>query len=414
VDPPRDITLPEPGSTTARRVLGESLRRTLSDLMRMPLGRFRSHVFDDFSDIRAVLESLIRERQLGLVLSVLRRPTHATLIRCLQSELWGQGDVGKLDAWLTELSALTAFELAACGALPPEGLRLRQRPARLLSIPQNAELVIDARYRLGFRPGQLVLQNGGESVTLELDALDAARLPEGVSLSRPYFTIADAIQLACADNNPLSDIEAHPDKSGNRIDLGEQPPELWVKTLRDALELVDRYLPELGAEIRLVMQALVPVGYDPARHLSASYAEAIGVAYLTLHPDLMTMTEALIHEFSHNKLNALWNQAPVLENAFAPLYSSPVRPDPRPLHGVLLAVHAFVPVARLYEHMLQERDPLAEHSGFSNRFHEIVKGNHEGTETLLEHARPTPSGQSVLDELERWDRHFASARAEGA
>lgn len=415
MQPPRDITLPDAGSTTARQILGEGLRGTLRDVMRMPLGRFRSQVFDDFSDVRAVLDRLIRERELGAVLSVLRRPTHATLVRCLQAELWEGGDVGKLDAWLTELTALTAFELAARDALPPEGLRLRERPARLLSIAQNVELDVDARYRLGFRPGQLVLQSGAETVTLELEALDATRLPEGVQLSRPYHAIVNDLELACADNNPLADVEAHPDKLGNRIDLGGQPIARWVQALRDALDLVDRYLPALGEEIRLVMQTLVPVGYDQERHLSASYAEAIGVAYLTLHPDLMTMAEALIHEFSHNKLNALWNLGPpLLENAFAPLYASPVRPDPRPLHGILLAVHAFVPVARLYERMIEEHDPLAERPAFQQRYRQIARGNHEGTLTLLEHARATPDGQAVLEELERWDRHFAPVRSEAS
>src|SRR6185503_20664745 len=96
--------------------------------------------------------------------------------------------------------------------------------------------------------------------------------------------------------------------------------------------------------------------------LSASYQEAIGTIYMTLHPSLMTMTEALIHEFSHNKINALFEIDDVLENAWSPLYASPVRPDPRPLHGVLLAVHAFLPVARLYEALIQAREPAAQHA----------------------------------------------------
>ena len=109
--------------------------------------------------------------------------------------------------------------------------------------------------------------------------------------------------------------------------------------------------------MRLLMQLLLPVGFDRERHLSASYAEAIGAAYLSLHPDGMTMAEALIHEFSHNKINALARLEPLLENGDGARFGSPLRPDPRPLHGVLLAVHAFVPVARLYERMIEAADP---------------------------------------------------------
>jgi HEXXH motif-containing protein len=117
----------------------------------------------------------------------------------------------------------------------------------------------------------------------------------------------------------------------------------------------------------------------------------------------MTMTEALVHEFSHNKLNALFELDDVLDNAFSPLVRSPVRPDPRPLHGVLLAVHAFVPVARLYEKMREAGDERATEA----RFAEIVRINREGTEVLQAHARPTAIGKGLMDELDRWDRHFA-------
>ena len=131
------------------------------------------------------------------------------------------------------------------------------------------------------------------------------------------------------------------------------------------------------------MQQLVPVGYDPEAHLSASYREAIGTIYLTLHPQPMTMTEALIHEFSHNKLNALFELDPVLDNAFWPLYASPVRPDPRPLHGVLLAAHAFVPVAEMYFRMIDQGAPETQTHGFDERLRQIVAKNHDAL-TVLE------------------------------
>ncbi len=415
VEPPRDLTLPDAGSTTSRRLLGQHLRQTLSRLLDLPLGRFRSQIFDDFADVRGVIERLLREKKAGLVFSILRRPTHSTLVHSLDLELWGGGDVARLDNWLAELTALWAFELSAAGELPPDGLRLRQRPDRLLSITANLELRLDPRWRVGFEPRVLVLERDSDRVELDFDTLESSTgpWPDGVEVSRPYHRIADGLLLACADNNPLASVEAHPDKSGNQLDLGGRSPGEWTASLGRSLELVDEHLPELASEIRLVMQTLIPVGYDAERHLSASYAEAIGTAYLSLHPDQMTMTEALVHEFSHNKLNALWSLDEVLVNAFSPLYSSPVRPDLRPLHGIMLAVHAFIPVARLYERMLEAGHALSKHSSFEQRFQQIVKGNHEGIQTLLDNAKPTQVGQGVLDELERWDRHFAAVVAPG-
>jgi HEXXH motif-containing protein len=74
---------------------------------------------------------------------------------------------------------------------------------------------------------------------------------------------------------------------------------------------------------------------------------------------------------------------------------------------VLLAVHAFVPVARLYEKMREAGDPRAEGS----RFADIIRINREGTEVLQASARATAVGRGLMDELVRWDEHFARLRA---
>jgi HEXXH motif-containing protein len=412
LEPLRDLTLPAPGSTSVRRLLGAYLRRVLADLLRLPIGRFRSQPFDDFALVRAIIERLLRARRPGPVFSMLRRPTHSTLIRCLHAELWGAGDVDKLDRWLAELTALLAFELAESGELPPDGLRLRERPARLVSIGANLAIHLDSRWRLGFKPGRLVLESDAERVDLEIAALSAGSLapPEGVVVEQPYHPIRNGLVLACVDNNPLAAIEAHPDKSGNELSLGAHPIGAWTDALGNALVLIETHLPELAAELCLVMQTLMPVGHVAEQHLSASYAEAIGTAYFSLHPDPMTMAEALVHEFSHNKLNALLALDGLLENAFAPLFTSPVRPDPRPLHGLLLAVHAFVPVARLYEMMIERGHPLSQRDAFRQRLVQIVAGNHEATTSLREHARLSAVGAALLDELSGWDQHFARFR----
>mgnify|MGYP002403863535 CR=1 FL=1 len=110
------------------------------------------------------------------------------------------------------------------------------------------------------------------------------------------------------------------------------------------------------------------------------------------------MVEAIVHEFSHNKLGALLELDPVLHNAFEPLFASPVRPDPRPLHGVLLAVHAFMAVEALYRALRENGHPASFGPGFESRFEAIVRGNREGLETL-ENAEPTAAGARVLAEL---------------
>ncbi len=406
---PFDITVPSPDSTTAKQWFGRYLRDTLSQLAAFPMGRFDARTFDSFADVRAHVGALGRAGNLGLVFSILRRPAVSTLVRCLNSELYGAGDVRKLDDWLSELTTLLLFELAVAGELPPGGVLLPARPRVIHSASSRVRITVDDSARLGFLPGHLVLDRAGQRTEIDVDVLSTgADADPAVTVDHPYVPIVDDLCLAMADNNPLSEFEAHPEKSGNSIDLGRREASEWVAVLRRAVDLIDEFLPEVGRELRLVMHTFVPVGFDAERHVSASYAEAIGTAYLSLHPDVLTMTEAVVHEFSHNKLNLVWAADPVLQNAFSPLYGSPVRPDPRPLHGVMLAVHAFVPVALLYERMFEARHALVQSDAARKRFEAIVGGNREGTRTLLENARPTEVGRAILDELGRWDAHFAA------
>ncbi len=148
------------------------------------------------------------------------------------------------------------------------------------------------------------------------------------------------------------------------------------------------------------LQRLVPVGYHAERHFSASYREAPGVVYLTLHPSLLTLAEAIVHETQHGKLNVLrWFDA-VLMNGDNTWSKSPVRPDLRPLWGVLLAVHAFVPVAALHLVLAEQNHPLSHGEPFARRRAEVLAANEHGLSTLRELALPTEVGKRVLGGLE--------------
>jgi hypothetical protein len=343
--PPRDLTIPEPGSTTARDILSHAIGRLLRELR--PL--LRAHAASAPGDVAAVEASLSGLSEVAPLVSVLRRPHVGGLVRALRAMRPGDGE-----ALLVELLATLAGDLAHLGAIAP--VALRRRPARIVSPLTN-------------RDG--------------------------------YHVVEDDVLFALVDNNPLAMQEAHPHKDGNAIDLGGRAIETWLAARRGARALVATHLPDLRAEMSLYLQQIVPVGFFEDRHLSASYREVIGTIYLSLHPSPMTMVEAIIHEFQHNKLNALFESDDVLENAHEPLYASPVRPDPRPLHGVLLAVHAFLPVARLYERLIASGS-----TELDARFRDILRINREGTEVLLAHARPTAVGKGVLDELARWHAHF--------
>jgi HEXXH motif-containing protein len=394
---PRDLTLPEPGSTTARAVLSQAMGRLLRDLASAPQQAPAGARAE-----AAVLQQLVREAlatRRGPLASALRRPTVGGLLRCLRSH-----HLPDREAVFVELVAALAFDLALSRALP-RPVRLSRFPARLLSIPSRLALAVGEGTRaLVFEDGRVTAEHGGSAAVVDLGRPISAG---PLRVERPYHAISGDMVLALADNNPLALVEAHPDKSGNAIDLGSRGAGEWTAALAAALGRIERHLPDLRAEMDLFVAQVVPVGWDAVKHLSASYQEVVGTVYMTLHPSGMTLSEALIHEFSHNKLNALLDLDPVLENALGSLHASPVRPDPRPLQGVLLAVHAFLPVARLYEQMIASGDPEAQPETFRERFAEIRRINHEGASLLLAEGRPTRAGEGLLGEIRRWDEHYA-------
>ncbi|MDI1443163.1 HEXXH motif-containing putative peptide modification protein [Polyangium sp. 6x1] len=406
IEPPEDLTIPAPGSETAKGVLSRALGRLVPELFVVGQGVALSP--EARADL-AVFQALTRDvagKNPGSLPSVLRRTAMGTLVRCLRTPRPDS------EAHVRELVGVFLLHLARASALPR---RIRQKapPRQLVSTTAGISIGLpeDTRAVVFENEGKIVVERAEGVHTLSLQALEAqppgySAARGGVTVSRPFFPIDGGTVLALVDTNPLAMVEAHPDKEGNAIDLGGKDVAEWTTSLAAALDLVREHLPDLRGEIELFVQQIVPVGYHAEKHLSASYQEAIGTIYMSLHPSLMTMAEAVIHEFSHNKINALFEIDSVLENAFSPLYTSPVRPDPRPLHGVLLAVHAFLPVARLYERMIEAGHPLAKAPGFSERFARIRQINAEGAEVVLGNGKPTRVGKAVLDEIQRWHDHY--------
>ena len=328
------------------------------------------------------------------------RWTHvSTLARCISRG--HRRDLAVANEYLT----LVYFELWALGALE-QRVELRDFARRIVTLPRRATWSCPEEVRvLRFEGPQLLgLDADGRTVCTSVrDAVAAGTDPQ---LEASGHSLHGGLTLAMEDNNPIAELEAHPDKFGNALSLGDRSAENWVQTLDAGLMLIEAHMPTLFAEMQLYIQRVVPVGFDDHKHLSASYAEAIGTVYLSLHPNAMVMAEALIHEFSHNKLNALFEVDPVLVNAFTSMHTSPIRPDPRPLHGVLLAAHAFLPVARLYERLIEEKHPWSSTPDFRRRLAQIVASNREAVTTVVDAAEPTAAGRGLVDELARLDAHF--------
>jgi HEXXH motif-containing protein len=290
--------------------------------------------------------------------------------------------------WRRQLAGEVRFE----GARAIEGLWSTRRNLRIAFSPEVREVTVgDGFMRVAAAASELVLhfENDGEALRQLVHPLATG--------SAPFPRIEGKVALALYDPNPLAALETHPEKQGNALDLGGREPEQWMQTLRSALRLVASAVPALYAEMQEHLQLVVPVGYEPERHLSASYREYAGAVYVTLHPSPLTVAEALIHEFQHNKLNLLTHLDPVLVNGQTSLHASPVRPDQRPLIGILLAAHAFVAVAELYRRLYVAG---AREGSLVSRLAAVTDSNEEALDVLRREARPTDVGRRLLLELE--------------
>lgn len=244
--------------------------------------------------------------------------------------------------------------------------------------------------------GAEVLLFDGRTVVLE----ENLKHPEiRVERSCSSLSAHQSLSFSTCDSNPLSMFEEHPDKEGNIVELGDKSRADWVATINEATALIEAALPNWFMEMPFTSKRMVPVGYEAQRHLSASYREAPGLCYLTLHPDLLTMTEAIIHETQHTKANMIsWIDA-VITNGHTCWTESPVRPDLRPLWGVLLAIHAFIPVSSLHHRLAEIDHPLSKTAQFAQRRAEVIAGNRRGLNIVLENAKPTKVGAKLIEDM---------------
>jgi HEXXH motif-containing protein len=367
--------------------------------------------------VATLVQAAFRRNQRQM-LNCFASPMVGTPLQCLEFRGTLQVFAARIERAAAEMMPHLLLEITLRRLIPEGQSVLWEHGApRLASLAIGGELIPpDGATGLRFCASHVAAVAGGAElarlpVDLEVMGRALADDPRGFRFAPRFRRIGTIAHFATIDHNPIAEFELHPEKAGNHIDLGGRSEEEWIDVLAQCFALVERFMPGEFAEMGMMLHEVIPVGYHDVRHLSASYREAIGTIYLTLHPNVMTMAEAVIHEFQHNKFNVSAYSADYLTNAFHPLYKSPVRPDPRPLWGILLAVHAFLPVGELYRRMRDAGHSWAALPEFERRLAELDLKNHEGMEMLRAHADFTPAGRAMFDELEVLERRHLAERA---
>jgi hypothetical protein len=122
-----------------------------------------------------------------------------------------------------------------------------------------------------------------------------------------------------------------------------------------------------------------------------------GMIQLDLFGGHIQILEALVHESAHRHLYIEEATSPLINPDWQGRYRSPLRPDARPLRGILMAYHALAYICCLYRTLA---DNLASHrEQVMRELPGLLDGMRDAERTLLENRRHlTKSGNVFLDQ----------------
>ena len=129
----------------------------------------------------------------------------------------------------------------------------------------------------------------------------------------------------------------------------EQETRLKGEVLRylRAVTFLQRNFAACSAWVSDVTHVAIPFRGEGGVFRSCSHPGIPGVVELDLLNEVQIL-EALVHESAHLYLYRAECQSPLIDPGYQGLHDSPLRPEPRPLRGILLALHALAYIALFY------------------------------------------------------------------
>lgn len=196
-------------------------------------------------------------------------------------------------------------------------------------------------------------------------------------------------------------------------------PEEIARTARPvvdaALEIIDRWRPKLGEELRYIckdVQFIRDPTADPDKIVSFSDNVVPGALFVSVMRkdrliDPHDLADSLIHEYRHQKLYLLERLYPMVEATNLRVVS-PWRDDLRPPSGLLHAVFVFVELRRFWD-FVRLAGPQHLTVRAINQLRDTDAHLEEGLRTL-QSCPLTPAGRAlanVLDRARTWQRAAA-------
>jgi hypothetical protein len=182
--------------------------------------------------------------------------------------------------------------------------------------------------------------------------------------------------------------------------------ETEVRIFMSAVNGLSSALPECIEWTATVTRVVVPLCRDvDTKFKSGSRTDLPGVVFFDLHGGAHQICEALVHESAHQHLCIEEAAGPLVEPAHQGTYSSPLRPDPRPLRGILLAYHALVYMCLYYAECIGRGIG----HGQEDELEGLRRKTDDGERVLADNARNlTPAGVAFFERTREVRRHVVA------
>jgi HEXXH motif-containing protein len=177
-----------------------------------------------------------------------------------------------------------------------------------------------------------------------------------------------------------------------------------AQNLRQAIEIIRLVDPAIHEEITELFVRLF-VTKDAREDSSASFGGVTsfmiwGASFINIkaYKTLFDCVQYLVHEVTHALLFGLSCDEPLVTNAAAESYRSPLRSDPRPMDGIY---HATLVCARLTAFnrawLAQEEDGPRDQDSARRAMSENLDAFRDGLATIDQHGRLSDPGRELLE-----------------
>ena len=181
-----------------------------------------------------------------------------------------------------------------------------------------------------------------------------------------------------------------------------------IQRLERGLALLGEVWPEAASALRRHVRSVVLLR-DRGYQRSHSPPDLCGNIFMTTSSPVM-IGDLLAHEASHIRMH--WFQAfdpmilPRRHDPAEARFCSPWRPDPRPLNGLTLGVHAFFNVCEWYRRMIATQPDQAPHAPAI--LHKQLTNTLTALKILKDEGDPPALGQQLMREFDATFRSFST------